>query len=73
MIFLSKKLWELQKRFLPFTDEIKKITDDCVRDTYEATKEYFIKQIKEGKICLSCGANKENDLLDICIKCLENE
>lgn len=45
----------------------------------EQEKEFFqertkwIKQLKEGRICTNCGREKDNDLCDWCVKCVENE
>lgn len=35
------------------------------------TRLQILKEVKEGKICLNCGAKKENNLSDWCGKCLE--
>ena len=63
------KIWEIQKRYVLFTDEITKIIRDTVRDAKDAV----INQIKQGEICLNCGGDKESKLSDLCGDCLENE
>lgn len=39
--------------------------------------EFFVKEmlneIKQGKMCMNCGGEKESNLTDLCGKCLEEE
>lgn len=42
------------------------------RQSLKKVEKLIIKEFINGERCLSCGCKKEKNLLDACLKCLEN-
>ena len=46
---------------------------DMIKKLLKSEKEKLTKEFTSGERCLSCGAEKESNLTNLCDKCLEEE
>lgn len=42
-----------------------------ILELFAQQKQKWVKDLKQGKICLNCGGKKASNLTDLCEKCLE--